>query len=79
MVWYSSPMANFFVSVFVLFSILFNCVHPGEAKCLCSVTKNGEFCGNELNSQNSENDCPKKIYFCGDSNRDKEAMLMVGK
>lgn len=79
MVWYSSSTANFFLVVLVLFNIFFNCVHFGETKCLCSVTKNGEYCGVELNDLNSENDCPKNIFFCGDSNRDKEAMLMVGK
>lgn len=80
MAWYdSSPIANFFVAVLVLLSILCNSFHAGEARCLCSVTKNGEYCGNELNDLNSENECPKDIFFCGDSNRDKEAMLMVGK
>lgn len=71
-------MANFFVTVLVLFIVAFlHCVHFGEAKCLCSVTKNGEYCGVELNELNSENECPKKIFFCGDSNRDQEAIMLV--
>ena len=48
-----------------------------DAKCLCSVKKTGEYCGTELNSLNSENDCPKKMFFCGDNNRDKEAVILV--
>ncbi len=76
----SFSMANFFVTVLVLFIVAFlHCVHFGEAKCLCSVTKNGEYCGVELNELNSENECPKKIFFCGDSNRDQEAIMLVGK
>lgn len=48
-----------------------------QSRCLCTVKKNGEYCGTELNELNDKNDCPKKMYFCGDTNRDKEAVMLV--
>lgn len=48
-----------------------------EAVCLCNVTKNGEYCGTELNALGAGNDCPKNQYFCGNSNRGREAVQLV--
>lgn len=48
-----------------------------ESTCLCNVTKNGEYCGTELNALSPGNDCPKNQYFCGNSNRGREAAQLV--
>lgn len=51
--------------------------YSAYGKCICSVTKNGEYCGTDLNQADAENDCPKKMFFCGDSNRNAEAVLLL--
>ncbi|OTF76992.1 hypothetical protein BLA29_007716 [Euroglyphus maynei] len=51
--------------------------HTVDEQCICSVKKNGEYCGTELNVLNKENSCPKKMFFCGDSNRNQTAILLV--
>lgn len=74
---FSSSLLSSSATILVLVcacNVLLPSVH---SKCLCSVTKNGEYCGTELNALNSENECLKNIYFCGDSNRNREAAQLV--
>ena len=67
-------MLSLFLSLLLLLQFT---IQPAYSRCLCTVTKNGEYCGSELNKLNHANNCPKKMFFCADSNRDKEAVLLV--
>ncbi|KAH7645647.1 uncharacterized protein LOC124499790 [Dermatophagoides farinae] len=51
--------------------------HTADEQCNCSVEKNGEYCGTQLNELNKENSCPKKMFYCGDTNHNKAAVLLV--
>lgn len=47
-----------------------------DAACTCNVGSNGEYCGTELNRINGNNDCARDQYLCGNSNRNKAAVVV---
>lgn len=47
-----------------------------EAACVCTVQRNGEYCGSELNRINGNQDCARDQYLCGNSNRNGSAVVV---
>jgi len=45
--------------------------------CLCTVDRDGEYCGTLLNRINNNNDCDRNMYFCGPTNRNGPAVLLT--
>jgi len=58
---------------FAIISAFICCVNTG---CICNVKKNGEYCGTELNRINRNNDCTRDQYLCGNSNRNRTAVIV---
>jgi len=62
------------IRILILISII---ISPSCSECICDVDKNGEYCGTELNRINGNNLCTRDMYYCGDSNRNDRAALLV--
>lgn len=46
-------------------------------ECTCSFEGKGEYCGTMINKLTNKTACPKKMFFCGNSNQNKPAILLI--
>lgn len=56
--------------------LLLAVIYGAKTECVCNVRNNGEYCGSQLNRINKNNDCKRDQYFCGNSNRNRSAVVV---
>ena len=76
-IWFKLVICLLAVMLLVMMATNDNNMVMAVEQCLCTVEKDGEYCGTELNSFNKENSCQKNMYFCGPTNRNKDAIVLV--
>ena len=69
-------MTKLLLSSLFLVVVMSLLVVESHGACTCNVRSNGEYCGTELNRINGNQDCARDQYLCGNSNRNKAAVVV---
>jgi hypothetical protein len=67
---------NMFHKLVYVSNLLLAFIYSINSECICNVQYNGEYCGTELNRLNNNNDCTRDQYLCGNSNRNRRAVMI---